>query len=882
MKGDFSRQTFAAKKHYSGVLMQQGRVQLDADWNEQGAITRYRTETEAVDVIGRCGAPIHEAGFEITTDGKTLFIGPGRYYLDGLLAENDADKNISYEDQAELDLPGADLSAVLAEMADKKLTNALVYLDVWERHITALDDRLLREVALGGPDTTTRMKTVWQVKVLPIARAGGEELAKLREQAKQLQADLESLAKLTQDLQAEQEKVKQQMGRVGPTSPEFKQLQKLLKQLTARLDTAGQKTAQVKADLETVLSKIAELSAATGVLTCDDQFPEWRALFDKGGTLNALSKHADSNKNPCLAPASVGYRRLENQLYRVEIHRGGTLGKASFKWSRDNGTVVTAIEGIVGSIITVHDVGPDDALGFAHGQWVELTDDALDLNGLPGQLAQIDTVNAATREITLQGVTPKPLAATTSGIDPARHPKLRRWDQIDQTGAPVTDQGIETAAGWLPLEDGISVQFSAGQYRTGDYWLIPARTATEEIEWPPFEVPNLNPQPQPRLGIEHHYCRLALIRVQDGAVDKDITDCRKFFPPLTELTPAGRKPALHVVKTNWENDSPLDLETLAEAGLRITLDGPPDPASVSNATVIVTIEIPYVSDGTANPTARQAAIPYGQVGVDPADANTITWRYVEPNVGGGNIAVGPAVGHIDMPFARAAAVPQDSLLLRVTLKGHVIWRNAGNQRRFLDGQAFGRPVVDANNQVHTALIFPSGDGARASDFESWFYSGVQQQQTPLQVQTVTFKSVFAGVGEQISSAGVITFPRDPAQPVEFKAGEQMNVIDVTFNRDVQPEGVFKIGDPQGLLFEFTSANRSLVRRSGQLEVTNNLARFIAQEPSIWEEPGEYRLTVFGNDANTGPAFRAADDNTQLDGNFDNQPGGDLVLLVKAL
>ena len=137
-------------------------------------------------------------------------------------------------------------------------------------------------------------------------------------------------------------------------------------------------------------------------------------------------------------------------------------------------------------------------------------------------------------------------------------------------------------------------------------------------------------------------------------------------------------------------------------------------------------------------------------------------------------------------------------------------------------------------------------------------------------------------GEQISSAGVITFPRDPAQPVEFKAGEQMNVIDVTFNRDVQPEGVFKIGDPQGLLFEFTSANRSLVRRSGQLEVTNNLARFIAQEPSIWEEPGEYRLTVFGNDANTGPAFRAADDNTQLDGNFDNQPGGDLVLLVKAL
>ena len=35
MKGDFSRRTFDEKKHYRRVLMQQGRVQLDSDWNEQ-------------------------------------------------------------------------------------------------------------------------------------------------------------------------------------------------------------------------------------------------------------------------------------------------------------------------------------------------------------------------------------------------------------------------------------------------------------------------------------------------------------------------------------------------------------------------------------------------------------------------------------------------------------------------------------------------------------------------------------------------------------------------------------------------------------------------------------------------------------------------------
>ena len=38
-----------------------------------------------------------------------------------------------------------------------------------------------------------------------------------------------------------------------------------------------------------------------------------------------------------------GYRGLENRLYRVEIHEGGALGVARFKWSRDNGSTVMAL-----------------------------------------------------------------------------------------------------------------------------------------------------------------------------------------------------------------------------------------------------------------------------------------------------------------------------------------------------------------------------------------------------------------------------------------------------------------------------------------------------------------------------------------------------------
>jgi hypothetical protein len=40
----------------------------------------------------------------------------------------------------------------------------LFYLDVWERHVTWLEDGRIREVALGGADTTTRAKVVWRVR----------------------------------------------------------------------------------------------------------------------------------------------------------------------------------------------------------------------------------------------------------------------------------------------------------------------------------------------------------------------------------------------------------------------------------------------------------------------------------------------------------------------------------------------------------------------------------------------------------------------------------------------------------------------------------------------------------------------------------------------
>ena len=42
MKNDSSRNTFDARKRFSSVRMQQGRVQVDADWNEECDIITHR------------------------------------------------------------------------------------------------------------------------------------------------------------------------------------------------------------------------------------------------------------------------------------------------------------------------------------------------------------------------------------------------------------------------------------------------------------------------------------------------------------------------------------------------------------------------------------------------------------------------------------------------------------------------------------------------------------------------------------------------------------------------------------------------------------------------------------------------------------------------
>src|SRR4029079_14167746 len=180
MGGDYTRFTFDPIKAFSGVHKQQGRVSLDSDFNEFEEILDRRQRAQMLDTLGRTDRAvvplITPAGFQIGVAGQQLTIGAGRAYVHGILAECFGDlragQTIDRDDllggvKGHNALPFAQQPFAYSGMPRWEPTHGItvVYLDVWQREGTVFEEDRLREPALDGPDTATRVQTAWQVKV---------------------------------------------------------------------------------------------------------------------------------------------------------------------------------------------------------------------------------------------------------------------------------------------------------------------------------------------------------------------------------------------------------------------------------------------------------------------------------------------------------------------------------------------------------------------------------------------------------------------------------------------------------------------------------------------------------------------------------------------
>jgi hypothetical protein len=179
MHADLTRWTFDPDQGYRSVVLQQGRVLLDAEWNEQASIDAHHDEARTADIVGAEGGPapldggVGPFGIIDATTGAApsdatwanLAVSAGRYYVDGVLVES--------RNQTDAAAP-VSFAALLAdqpflEPAEPANGRYAVYLDVFDRLVTSDERPALLESALGGPDTAFRTQTVWQVKLASVS-----------------------------------------------------------------------------------------------------------------------------------------------------------------------------------------------------------------------------------------------------------------------------------------------------------------------------------------------------------------------------------------------------------------------------------------------------------------------------------------------------------------------------------------------------------------------------------------------------------------------------------------------------------------------------------------------------------------------------------------
>ncbi|HEY4330245.1 MAG TPA: DUF6519 domain-containing protein, partial [Phycisphaerae bacterium] len=186
MPSDISRRDDDLHHHYQGVVMQQGRVILDRDFNELRQIIDRRIEVDALDFVGPSGTPDNgfAIGAPVSAASPPIFtrrllsppagpvgdfsIGAGTMYVGGQRAVfpigdiGQSAPAYSYSNQPNWLHP---------DPPPTPLTQEAVFLHLFEQEVSAVEDPDLLDVALGGPDTTARLQLLQRVKRLAVTSA---------------------------------------------------------------------------------------------------------------------------------------------------------------------------------------------------------------------------------------------------------------------------------------------------------------------------------------------------------------------------------------------------------------------------------------------------------------------------------------------------------------------------------------------------------------------------------------------------------------------------------------------------------------------------------------------------------------------------------------
>jgi len=744
MGSDRARVTYDPKQQYRSVVMQQGRVTLEADWNEASQIASEELRKETLDIVGSSGTP--DNGYQIllapnpSNPPYDFYVQSGTMYVGGMRVH--LLENVQYSNQPDWQDYGPPYWVSLSSLpGSPPVTDEFVYLYLREQEVSAVEDPDLKDVALGGPDTAQRTRF------------------------------LQHLVRVSCD---------------GTTC------------------ASGLSAAQTQWQNDGLHFDPATM-----------RLKSWAGLqvsFSSQG----------QNQGPCQPQAQGGYVDPDNQLIRVQISEIDSLGNPHFIWGFDDASFLYRVNlNSSGNGFVFQSVPVDASHQPVKGQVVELLRTAADLpNGgyvaaSSGLVFQLDANYDPTQQsVALPSSVTLPSDYTSSTLSPPSPLFLRVWQDLvinsPGTPSPLGDTGVVVT---------LTLQSPGAEFHVGDFWLFAVRPATPQNVYPERYLSAPQPPDGPRLWA----CPLGVISWNDE-VGTLAADCRRKFGRLAHR-------ALHVTGINWPNDDLVSLAAFRKNSLQVSFDFSPGALSVSNSSLVVTVEVPYlpprIEDNrdeavASNQTVQANKAVQGRTAVQTAKAvqapatvpktkkaqsakavksasATVNFVSGSTRVAGSSApttasaAVGkvaqttqtairnpivdpisiplryhlPAeildtigtvvkqqpppvsqtinpdvVGYLSMiqpgqisttsnlttwtrqlvasltPYLSLAAGP---LRVRVTINGRDVW-SVASPIVHLDGQVFGQQGERVDGVTPcTNLVFPSGDNQRASDFESWFW-----------------------------------------------------------------------------------------------------------------------------------------------------------------
>lgn len=487
---DLTRTIFEPRKRYAGVRMQQGRVVLDDDHNEAQDLGAEDARRMLLDVVGPSGTP--DDGFKVenpTLTGGNLVdftVRAGTMYVGGVPVRLDHDTTFA----AQPDWVGI---AAADRTRSANATRDMVYLEVWQQPVSAEEDRELAEPALGGPDTTTRLRTMARVRRRSVTSA--KCAAAWAEITNALQTSgigtwNEDTCELQTDVRL---KVTYPVGGVG-------------EDLCSPSVTAGYLGAENQAIRVQLVQRLGAVGSGELTWGYNNASPLYRARVVNGTTLELETPPRDEASWP-----------LKDQV--VEVLPWSAVLVPDGDPTRLHGEVLAD--------------GGGRAMPSTAGQ-------AVSLGG--GHLSQLASSYSAT-DHRIRLATPLPPGFNTraaphvaAGVDTDRHGEgrgtlvfVRVWNRGSDNGSSarlpyIKDQPLTLG------KSGIQVTITGTQLGADAHWIIGARPNTPDQVYPwSFEddggrAPN---------GVRRFLVPLAVV-TWSGATGT-VHDCRRTFRPLTAL-----------------------------------------------------------------------------------------------------------------------------------------------------------------------------------------------------------------------------------------------------------------------------------------------------------------------------------------------------------